>query len=89
MKERNHLIDVLRGITAINIIIIHTVWWSGIGYIPDWVRNIVLLLDVPMFFFLAGWSSSFTKAIHTFKGLLENQKKWLFYVSIWSGSRIV
>ena len=58
-------------------------WWSGIGYIPDWVRNIVLLLDVPMFFFLAGWSSSYTKAIHTFKGLIENQKKWLFFMFLY------
>lgn len=80
MKERNHLIDVLRGITALNIIVIHTVWWSGQGYVPDWVRNLVLLLDVPMFFFLAGWSASYAKAIHVFRGLLENQKKWLFFM---------
>ncbi len=60
VKERNHLIDVLRGIAAINIIFIHTVFWSGTSYVPDFMRNIALFLDVPFFFFLAGWSFSYS-----------------------------
>ncbi len=60
IKERNHLIDLLRGIAAINIIFIHTVFWSGTGYVPEYIRNISLFLDVPFFFFLAGWSYSYS-----------------------------
>ncbi len=60
VKERNHLIDILRGIAAINIIFIHTVFWSGTSYVPDFMRNISLFLDVPFFFFLAGWSFSYS-----------------------------
>ncbi len=60
IKERNHLIDILRGLTAINIIFIHTVFWSGTSYVPDFIRNIALFIDVPFFFFLAGWSYSYS-----------------------------
>ncbi len=60
VKERNYLIDILRGIAAINIICIHTVFWSGSNYVPDFIRNIALFLDVPFFFFLAGWSFSYS-----------------------------
>ncbi len=59
-KQRNYLIDILRGLAAINIIFIHTVFWSGTGYVPDFMRNISLFLDVPFFFFLAGWSYSYS-----------------------------
>ena len=52
-------LDIFRGIAIINILFIHTVWWHGTKYIAiDSVREFSLLIDVPFFFFLAGWSAS-------------------------------
>jgi len=67
LDGRNHFVDFLRGLAAINIVLIHTAFWSGMEYVPVWFENITLLLDVPMFFFIAGWafsySSSFEKSL--------------------------
>lgn len=82
MKNRIFIIDTFRGITALNIIFIHTVYWSGNGYIPDWVRNISLLLDVPMFFFLSGWAMAYTSPYKSIKSILENIKRWIFFLII-------
>lgn len=57
---RNNLIDVIRGVLIINIILIHTVFWSGTSYVPEWVRNLSLMLDVPGLFFISGWTLSYT-----------------------------
>ena len=38
----------------VNIVLIHTAFWSGQQYIPYWFSNLILLVDVPVFFFLAG-----------------------------------
>ena len=60
--ERNNYIDFLRGIASIGIIAIHTAFWSGQSYTPEWFWNLTLLLDVPFFFYLSGWASSYKKS---------------------------
>lgn len=58
-KQRVYILDIIRGIAILNIIYIHTVWWSGTFYVHhDILRQISLLIDVPLFFFLSGWASS-------------------------------
>lgn len=52
--QRDLYIDTIRGICVIAIIFIHTVFWSGLEYTPGWIRNLVLFIDVPLFFFLTG-----------------------------------
>lgn len=57
--NRNNVLDVVKGFAIINIILIHTVWWSGLEYIPyDIIRQLTLMIDVPLFFFLSGWAAS-------------------------------
>lgn len=85
-NSRNQYIDFLRGIAAINIIVIHTAFYSGQTYTPQWFWNITLLLDVPFFFYLSGWASSY-QAISiqkTIKSLFHIWLKWLFFISLWS-----
>lgn len=55
--QRDYFIDVIKGITIINIVIIHTIYHSG-GEFPVFLKNIVLLADVPIFFLCSGLTSS-------------------------------
>lgn len=52
--SRSSFIDLARGICALSIVFIHTVFWSGSGYVPTYVASLSLLIDVPVFFFLSG-----------------------------------
>ena len=55
--NRKHLqsIDFWKGITILSVLNIHTVFWSGALYLPDWTKRVSLLLDVPVFFFISGY----------------------------------
>ena len=86
MGQRNYYLDFLRGIAAINIIIIHTAFWSGGNYVPTCIQNLTLMLDVPFFFFLAGWSFAYVKSCkNIIKGLAKIQKQYLFFLVLYSG----
>ncbi|UXR63784.1 acyltransferase [Bdellovibrio bacteriovorus] len=61
ITERDSYLDIARGICSISIIFIHTVFWSGEGYTPKILQGIALLIDVPLFFFIAGCTRSLTK----------------------------
>ena len=82
--ERNNYIDFLRGIASIGIIAIHTAFWAGQSYTPEWFWNLTLLLDVPFFFYLSGWVSSYKKSDikKTCKSILDIWCKWIFFVSV-------
>lgn len=59
MRDEN--IDILRGICAISIVLIHTTFWSGGGYVPQYIQSLSLLIDVPAFFFVSGLTLARTK----------------------------
>ncbi|MEO7862860.1 MAG: hypothetical protein ABIU05_20970, partial [Nitrospirales bacterium] len=52
--SRDSFIDLARGICVLSIVFIHTVFWSGSGYVPTYVASLSLLIDIPAFFFLSG-----------------------------------
>lgn len=80
-KKRNYNIDFLRGIATLCIVLIHTTWWSGTGYLPNWFSNITLLIDVPVFMFIAGISFNYVNSItKNIKGLLIQWEKWLYFL---------
>lgn len=84
-KNRNYYIDFLRGLAAINIIIIHTAFWSGSSYVPSIIQSITLLLDVPFFFFLSGWSFSYVKSgIKNIKGIFSIQEKYFLFLILYT-----
>lgn len=66
-KDRNYYIDLIRGLAALSVILIHTAFHSGTYYVPKIVREFTLLFDVPVFIFLAGWAYSY----------VQNQKKYI------------
>ncbi len=85
-KERNYNIDFLRGIATLCIILIHTAFWSGEGYLPKWFSNLALLIDVPVFMFIAGISFNYSNSIiKNIKGIIDQWKKWLFFLVIYIG----
>lgn len=61
MKERNHTIDFFRGIAAISIIIHHVASYSGVVYSPYAIIPLTMLIDVPAFLFIAGWSFCYNR----------------------------
>ena len=82
--ERNDYIDFLRGIASIGIIAIHTAFWSGQSYTPPWFWNLTLFLDVPFFFFLSGWGSSYGR--HNLRKSLKSLgliwSKWVVFITV-------
>lgn len=82
-SRRNHYIDVLKGLAALNIVFIHTVFNSGANYVPDWLRAVSLAVDVPFFFFLSGWAVASMPAIRyqkTFASLWRIYMQWVVFV---------
>lgn len=81
-KQRNYYLDFLRGLAAINVIVIHTCFWSGESYVPTIVKSLSLLLDVPFFFFLAGWSRSYSPTFkRTIHSLIDLYGKYVFFIT--------
>lgn len=60
-SERNHYIDLLRGLCILGIILNHTCFYSGDSYVPKEFANLVLLLDVPALFLISGMTYQLIK----------------------------
>lgn len=54
-SHRDPFVDVFKGVMILWVIHIHTVFWSGYQYVPEVVRQVTLLADVPIFFFISGY----------------------------------
>jgi len=83
--KRDNYIDFLRGIAAVSIIFIHTCFSSGENYVPEFMKSFSLAIDVPLFFFLSGWASSyqlsFEKNIFSLVGIYKRYVMFLpFFV---------
>jgi len=81
MKKRDNLIDIFRGIAILAIIIIHTTFWSGSSYVPDYIRSLSLIIDVPLFIFISGMTFNFSNSVmKNIKGLFNIWKKYLIFL---------
>ncbi len=81
--ERNINIDFLRGFAALWIVLVHTCFHSGDIYVPVLVRQIVLIIDVPLFVFLAGYTFHYTKTVEkNMKGLLKIYLYYCVFVTV-------
>jgi fucose 4-O-acetylase-like acetyltransferase len=65
--KRDGFIDFFKGILIIWVIHIHTVFWSGTLYLPEITRQISLLIDVPIFFFISGYLTKPTNFVPSFQ----------------------
>lgn len=68
---RDNVIDSWKGLCVISIILIHTVFHSGASYTPAYLKNLVLLFDVPVFFFLTGCLASIKVDLDPFKQMYK------------------
>lgn len=55
IKQRDYYVDNARGLATLSVVFIHTVFWSGVFYAPDYMRVVSLFFDVPVFFLLTGF----------------------------------
>lgn len=53
-REGDSYLYCMKALCICGIVFIHTAFWSETDYVPNWVRNLSLLLDVPAFFFITG-----------------------------------
>ena len=57
--ERNHCIDLLRGLCLFCIIFNHTCFNSGDTYVPRTLSQFSMLIDVPALFFVSGMTNCY------------------------------
>ncbi|MCR5510712.1 MAG: acyltransferase [Lachnospiraceae bacterium] len=79
--KRNPYLDACRGVAAISVIAIHTAFY-GYLFVPDWFKSLTLLIDVPFFFYLSGWASSYRRpdVIKTGKSILRIWAQWIVFI---------
>ena len=78
---RDCYLDFLRGVAAVNIIFIHTAFWSGTAYVPVVIQTLTLILDVPFFFFLSGWSFTYTRSFtKSVRSIFLTYMKYVFFL---------
>jgi peptidoglycan/LPS O-acetylase OafA/YrhL len=71
-------IDVIKGLTILSVINMHTCFWSGTLYLPNYCRSLSLFWDVPVFFFIAGFlSASIPNAGNSFIHIARQSMKIL------------
>ncbi|MBB5193534.1 peptidoglycan/LPS O-acetylase OafA/YrhL [Silvimonas terrae] len=88
--SRDHLLDGLKGLAVAAVIFIHSVFWSGDLYVPAWMHGACLWIDVPLFFFLAGWSfSKVSDPGKAWRNLWRLQWRYMTFVAlVWLGYRL-
>ena len=80
-KKRDTYLDFMKGVAATNIIMIHTVFWSGEGYVPEIVKSIALVLDVPFFFFCSGVGYTYVRSFKkTMLSIFNLYRKYLIFL---------
>lgn len=78
-KTRDDVLDFYRGIAIIGILVIHTAFWSGVAYTPVYFQSVMLLVDVPFFFFIAGASATYSsRSANPFTGIIRMFSFFLF-----------
>lgn len=82
-SRRDYSLDFFRGLSVLNIIMIHTAFHSGEMYVPNFFSQITLLFDVPLFFFYAGWSSFYSNSVGKLvKNLIKMLIEWIIFISM-------
>ncbi len=78
--NRNNNIDFFRGLAALGVIFIHTVFWSGGNIAPVWLKSLSLIIDVPLFILIYVMIfNSHKSVIKTLKGLIKFYKVYLVF----------
>lgn len=84
MMKRDNNLDFFRGIAAIWIIFIHTCFKSGMLYLPNYMRAISLIIDVPLFMFISGMSFNYSSLEKNIKGIVKLWYKYIIFCFIYN-----
>ena len=57
VKKRDEKLDFYRGLVMLEVVLAHTCYFSGQSYVPEIMRTICLLYEMPLLVFLAGRSA--------------------------------
>ena len=80
---RDTYLDFFKGILILSVIHIHTVYWSLYAYLPDIVRQLSYLVDIPIFFFFSGYLSKSSRFIASGKAVIRQYiRLYLTYLVI-------
>ena len=72
IKTRDGYVDTMRGLAIVSVILIHTAFcFKSNSYCIDVIKNLTLLFDVPVFFFLAGFTMSIKPDIDPIKQMAK------------------
>ncbi len=72
IKTRDGYVDTMRGLAIVSVILIHTAFcFKSNSYCIDAIKNLTLLFDVPVFFFLAGFTMSIKPDIDPIKQMAK------------------
>lgn len=78
MTRRDEKLDFYRGLAILNVVLIHTCFFSGQSYVPEFMRTLCLLYEVPVLVFLAGRSAQYRNRFSsTFSGLVKIWVEWM------------
>lgn len=79
---RNYALDFFKGLLAIHVIMIHTVFHSGNSYVPQTISGWVLCLDIPIFVLISGILYSYHESPQKkIKEIFDILKKWGIFVA--------
>ena len=88
--KRNPYLDFYRSIAVISIIFIHTVFHSGERYVPHIFQTLALLIDVPFFMYLTGWSAIYNSSLaKAFLRIFRIISQWIFFVIFVNGVLLI
>lgn len=79
--KRDLYIDFAKGMATLSVILIHSCFFSGQFYVPGYMRNISLLLDVVLFFALSGFTSG-NNIEKTCYRLIKLQITYMLFVTL-------
>lgn len=76
--KRDEKLDFYRGLVMLEVVLAHTCYFSGQSYVPEIMRTICLLYEMPLLVFLAGRSAQHRNGLSAiFAGLLKIWIKWM------------
>lgn len=83
---RDSYLDTMKGFCILSVIFIHTCFHSGESYVPLYLKNICLLFDVFIFFFLTGCLFNIKNDLNIFKQIYQFIK--LFFLIVLGGGLV-
>lgn len=78
MSKRDEKLDFYRGLAILAVVLIHTCFFSGQSYVPEIMRTLCLLYEVPVLVFLAGRSAQYRSDFSsTISALIKIWVEWI------------